>query len=73
MQKKYLLFFYAATVRSTWGLKECKSRKYFYDLFQCMYREIKHANLNMQICSAEYKDKYRVTSRREFRVLTPMV
>jgi hypothetical protein len=31
---------YAATVQSTWGLKECKSRKYFYDLFQCKYREI---------------------------------
>jgi hypothetical protein len=40
--KKYLfiIVFYAATVQSTWGLKECKSRKYFYDLFQCRYREI---------------------------------
>jgi hypothetical protein len=34
------IYFYAATVRRTWGLKECKSRKYFYDLFQCRYREI---------------------------------
>jgi hypothetical protein len=24
---------YAATVRSTWGLKERKSRKYFYNFF----------------------------------------
>jgi hypothetical protein len=59
--KIYLfIYFYAATVRSTWGLKECKSRKYFYDFFQCGYREI---NMLIEICSAEYKDKYRVTSR----------
>jgi hypothetical protein len=24
---------YAATVQSTWGIEECKSRKYFYDFF----------------------------------------
>jgi hypothetical protein len=36
----FFIIFYAATVRSIWGLKECKSRKYFYDLFQCRYREI---------------------------------
>jgi hypothetical protein len=28
-----IIFFYATTVWSTWGLKESKSRKYFYDLF----------------------------------------
>jgi hypothetical protein len=28
-----IIIFYAATVQSTWGLKECKSRKYFYDFF----------------------------------------
>jgi hypothetical protein len=27
------VYFYVATVRSTWGLKECKNRKYFYDFF----------------------------------------
>jgi hypothetical protein len=58
---QFFYFFYVATVQSTWGLKECKIRKYFYDLF------------NAGICSAEYNDKYRVTSQREFRVLTPMV
>jgi hypothetical protein len=36
----FIIFFYAATVQSTWGLKECKSRKYFNDPFQCRYREI---------------------------------
>jgi hypothetical protein len=34
--KIIIYIFYAATVQSTWGLKECKSRKYFYDFFQCM-------------------------------------
>jgi hypothetical protein len=29
----YYYYFYAAMVQSRWGLKECKSRKYFYDLF----------------------------------------
>jgi hypothetical protein len=34
MKKKLIYYyFYAAKVQSTWGLKECKSRKYFYDLF----------------------------------------
>jgi hypothetical protein len=36
----FIIFFDAATVQSTWGLKECKSKKYLYDLFQCKYREI---------------------------------
>jgi hypothetical protein len=29
----FYYIFYAATVWSTWGLKECKSIKYFYDFF----------------------------------------
>jgi hypothetical protein len=29
----YLFIYYAAMVRSTWGLKECKSIKQFYDFF----------------------------------------
>jgi hypothetical protein len=60
MQFFLFIIFYAATVRSTRGLKECKSRKYFYDFFQCRYREV---NMLIKICSAEYKDKYQVTSR----------
>jgi hypothetical protein len=30
---KKLFIFYATMVRSTWGLKECKSRKYFMIFF----------------------------------------
>jgi hypothetical protein len=46
--KKLFIIFYATTVQSTWGLKECKSRKYLYDLFLMQVKGNKLANLNMQ-------------------------
>jgi hypothetical protein len=54
--------FYAATVRSTWGLKECKRTTYFYDFFNVGIRK------NAQ---NKYADKYRVSSRRAFWYLFP--
>jgi hypothetical protein len=46
---KFLLYiFYVVMVQGTWGLKECKSRKYFYDDFSMQVQGDEHANPKMQ-------------------------